>query len=122
MTGPTACRSSSRFAESCNGNSHALVPYVISLRNIFNECAECTRLFSQYEVATFEQARIHNALGMVENLQDRLSTRLLKLEAYEVTARRNSVRSALMRHQDATHGYVHMTGIGSPTVASGKEA
>ena len=110
------------FAESCNGNSHALVPYVINSYNIAEECGECAHLLCKYEAATFEQAKIHNALAIAEHLQDRLSTRLIKLEAYEVTARRSRVRSALVQHQRLAHHSVNMMGMGSPTVATEKGA
>ena len=110
------------FAESCDGNSRAFLSSVISSYNIADECAECTYLLCKYEAATFEQAKIHNALDIAEYLQDRLSTRLIKLEAYEVTARRGSACSALVRHQRLAHRCVNMMGMGSPTVAIEKGA
>lgn len=61
---------------------------------------------SQYQTATFEQAKIHDALDEANYLRDRDFTRRLTLEAYEVTARRKSARAALRRHNESVHGIV----------------
>ncbi len=71
-----------------------------------HECLECDRLQSQYEAATFEQAKIHNALDIASQLRDPASTRRLTLEAYEVTARRRKTRAAVAQHRRAVHGTV----------------
>jgi len=69
-----------------------------------SECLECDRLLSQYEAATFEQARVHNALEIANHIRDRAVTRRLTLEAYEVTARRRNARAALAEHHELIHG------------------
>jgi hypothetical protein len=68
-----------------------------------HQCFECDRLSSIYEAATFEQARIHNAMDTARQLRDLSATRRLTLEAYDVTDRRRSARADLIRHQTAAH-------------------
>lgn len=71
-----------------------------------SECPECDRLLSQYQSATFEQAKIHDALEEANYVRDRASTRRLTLEAYEVTSRRRGARAALAKHHETAHGIV----------------
>jgi hypothetical protein len=73
---------------------------------VISECPECGRLLSQYQAATFEQAKIHDALDEANYLRDRASSRRLTLEAYEVTSRRRGARAALARHHESAHGIV----------------
>jgi hypothetical protein len=71
--------------------------------NWTTECVECARFLAKYEAATFEQARIHNALDLALLIGDYPSTRHIKIEAYAVTARRNNARAAFAEHQEAAH-------------------
>lgn len=67
------------------------------------ECLECARLLGKYEAATFEQAKIHNALGIAERSGDRTSTRRLTLDAYDVTSRQRNARAAFEQHRETCH-------------------
>ena len=69
-------------------------------------CLECLELLSTYEAATFEQAKIHNALSIANHLRDRTAAKRLTLEAYEVTGRQRRARAALAEHQAMAHQIV----------------
>lgn len=71
---------------------------------VIHQCPDCERLLSQYEAATFEQAKVHNALDAANYLRDPAITRRLTLEAYAVTACRRRARAALAQHHEAVHG------------------
>lgn len=73
------------------------------MNQAIHECPECDRLLAQYEAATFEQAKIHNALDIASSIRDRDSRRRLTLDAYEVTARRRGARAALNQHRQRAH-------------------
>jgi hypothetical protein len=94
---------------------------VIGSDNLASECVECALLLGKYEAATFEQAKIHNAMDIARHLGDRLATRRLTLEAYEVTARRHTARAVLMQHRDAAHRVASLAGTGSSAAAAGNE-
>lgn len=70
------------------------------------ECLECDLLLSRYESATFELARIHNALDIAERIGDGQVSRKLRLEAYDAAERKRIARSALARHRELTHNPV----------------
>ncbi len=74
------------------------------MNTVVHECPECCRLRSQYEAATFAQAKIHHEMDEADYLHDRAYSRLLTLEAYEVTARRRGARAALAQHHEMVHG------------------
>jgi hypothetical protein len=59
---------------------------------------------SEYEDAMFEQAKTHNALDTAQYCEDRLFNRVLKMEAYAITARRSSAHFAFVRPQDKAYG------------------
>jgi hypothetical protein len=86
------------------------------------DCAKCVRLLSEYEAATFEQAKIHNALDIVQHREDRLSCRVLKLEAYAITARRNGAHAAFVQHQEIEHRSADRIATASATEQRAKEA
>lgn len=81
-------------------------------------CVECALLLGKFEAATFEQARIHNALDRAQHFNDLISARRLKLEERYITARRRSSLDAYEHHQDAAHSYAGVIGEGSRTHAS----
>jgi len=66
-------------------------------------CRHCDQLRAQYEAATFDLARIHNALEIAEYLGDRDSRRRLKLAAFQTAERQRNARTALARHQEMEH-------------------
>jgi hypothetical protein len=71
--------------------------------SVADGCPECARLLSEYEAATFEQSKIHNALNIANHLRDRDGARRLTLDAYDVTARQRKARAALAEHHAAVH-------------------
>jgi hypothetical protein len=79
------------------------------------------RLLSEYEAATFEQAKIHNVLDTAQYREDRLSYRILKMEAYAITSRRSSAHLAFGRHQDEAHGSTDIMEVASATVATAEQ-
>jgi hypothetical protein len=95
---------------------------MMSNGNTAAECIECSRLLARYEAATFEQARIHNALDLAERCGDYTSTRYLKLEAFAVTARRNDAHAAYVEHEKKDHRFAGLIGLESPLVAIGMNA
>jgi hypothetical protein len=103
-----------------SGSARALSLVVSGAYEIKDDCTGCAYLLSKYEAATFEQARIHNELDLAERL--RIPTQSLKLEAYEVTARRNSARAAFQQHHQTAHLAAEMRGVGSPSIADPKHA
>jgi len=89
----------------------------MSSNRMSDACLECALLLGKYEAATFEQAKIHNALDRAQHLNDPISARRLKLEAYDITARRRSSLDAYEQHQDAAHRFAGVMGEGSRTHA-----
>jgi hypothetical protein len=66
-------------------------------------CFECERLLKTYEAATFEQARIHNAMDIAGCMRDAFETRRLTLDAFAVTNRRRTARAAMKQHYREAH-------------------
>ena len=66
-------------------------------------CTECDILLSQYESATFELARFHNALQSAQLVANQELARKLKGEAVSTADRQFAARWALRRHRDQAH-------------------
>jgi len=117
-----SCRWSAHLSVTRNGNSRAWISVMNSSYDLADGCPKCVRLLSEYEAATFEQARIHNSLDIVQHCEDRLSSRVLKLEAYTITARRNGAHAAFLQHQEIEHRFADRIAMASATEQSAKEA
>jgi hypothetical protein len=81
---------------------------------IVSGCFECDRLLKTYEAATFEQARIHNAMDIASHMHDALETRRLTLDAFAVTDRRRTARAAMKQHYRETHQVVARAAVLQP--------
>lgn len=68
-----------------------------------NGCPQCEALWSDYHAATLEQLRIHNELDGARYARDRIAERNKTLEAYAITAKRESLRNSLVSHQKSVH-------------------
>lgn len=116
-----SCLSLPHLSVTCDGNSRACCLCVNSSYKIADKCMECVRLLSNYEAATFEQAKIHNALDTAQYREDRLAHRVLKMEAYAITSRRGSAHLAFVLHQDEAHGSADMMEMAAATVLVAKQ-
>ncbi len=67
--------------------------------NFIDECIECDILLGQYESATFDLARLQNALETAERLRDGESIRRLTRAMDDTAHRQKSAGAILKRHR-----------------------
>src|SRR5579871_4260070 len=84
-------------------NVYSFPAMVIPVMKATSECTACELFESRYEAATFDLARIHNALDIAEHLRDRDSIRKLTLEAFAISDRKRAARASYVRHRKDCH-------------------